>query len=405
MKIDLKTGEEYFQVQDELNNQPRLAFVQDALPFWGGAERVLSQALQVFPGTPVYTLVYNPAPFQGTSIGRTEVHTSFIDRFPGAHRNHRIFLPLYPLAVESLDLNAYDLVISFSYAAAHGILTGPNQTHLALFHTPLRQAYHQYRQFVKDGPRSWALKWLLHRYRIWDYTAAARPDYLFAISAWAAELVWQAYRRPAEVIYPPVEVERFHPAVFRGNYYICVSRLEAHKKLDVVVQAFNHLGLPLLLVGDGRERKRLQKMAHANIHFLGRQTDASVSKLLGQARGFVHAAAEDFGIALVEAQAAGCPVIAYERGGASETVFPERTGILFPEQNVDSLIAAILSFESNPDRFSIEDLRASAERFSARRFRSRFAEAVTAVWYEQHLSGSNHGHYAIHPESKLFIPG
>jgi glycosyltransferase involved in cell wall biosynthesis len=405
MKLDLKTGMEYFQMQGELGRPPRLAFVQDALPFWGGAERVLSQVLQVFPGTPVYTLVYNPAPFQGTSIGRTVVHPSFIDHLPGAHHNHRIFLPLYPLAVESLDLSAYDLVISFSYAAAHGVLTRPDQTHLALFHTPLRQAYHQHKQFVKDGPRSWVVKWLLHRFRIWDYVAAARPDYLFAISAWAAELVWQAYRRPAEVIYPPVEVERFHPSACRGNYYICVSRLEAHKRLDIIVRAFNRLGLPLLLVGDGRERKRLQKMAHANIHFLGRQTDASVSKLLSRARGFVHAAAEDFGIALVEAQAAGCPVIAYQLGGASETVIPERTGILFPEQNVDSLIAAILSFESTLGRFSLEDLRASAERFSVRRFRSRFAEAVTTAWYERQLSKSSHGHYAIHPESKLFIPG
>jgi len=403
--MDLKSWvfAEYLQLQAELSTPPRLAFVQDALPFWGGAERLLSQALQVFPGTPVYTLVYNPAPFQGTSIGKTQIHTSFINRLPGAHWDHRLFLPLYPLAVESLDLSAYDMVISFSYAASHGVLTRPDQTHIALFHTPLRQAYHRYRQYVKTGPHSWVLGWLLHRFRIWDHVASARPDYLFAVSAWVANLLWGAYRRPAGVIYPPVELERFLPSADRGSYYICVSRMQSHKRLDILVQAFNRLGLPLLLVGDGRQRARLQKMARPNIHFLGRQTDASVSKLLSHARAFVHAAEEDFGIALVEAQAAGCPVIAYQGGGASETVIPGRTGILFPGQNVDSLTAAVLSFEANPSRFALEDLRASAERFSARRFRSKFAAIVKDAWKERSSQLNTHEHFTIPSESKVYF--
>ncbi len=360
----------------------RLAFVQDALPFFGGAERLLAQALQVFPGTPLFTLVYNPSRFEGSPLEGQEVHTSFIDRLPGAHRNHRWFLPLYPAAVESLDLSAYDVVVSFSYAVAHGVITRPDQCHIALIYTPLRQAY---QPACPDGGglSAWAVERLLNRLRLWTVTAAARPDRMLAISHWVAQRVWSAFHRPAGVLYPPVELERFLPARQRDAFYMVLARLEGHKRLDLAVQAFNRLGLPLWIVGEGRQRRRLERMAQPNIRFLDHRSDVEVADLLSRARALIHPAEEDFGIAIVEAQAAGCPVIAYAGGGAGETVIDGRTGVLFPSQEVESLIEAVLAFEKNPHQFSPLAMRQSAERFSASRFRQQFASLVHAAWHQE----------------------
>lgn len=402
-RLDRRSGWPAAQYPFEYTrNKPRIAFVQDALPFWGGAERLLSQALRVIPEADLYSLVFNPCPFHGTPIGSAKVHTSFIDRLPGVRWNHRIFLPLYPLAVERFDLSAYDLVVSFSYAAAHGVLTRPDQAHIALFYRPLRQAYGGFQKTVGSGGlRRFGLQALLHVFRKWDQAASTRPERVLAISAWVARLLWQAYRRPADVIYPPVEVERFHPAPDRQDYFICVSRMEAHKKLEVVVKAFNRLGLPLLLVGEGRQKARLQKMARSNIRFLHHQTDGEVADLLSRARAFVHAGAEDFGIALVEAQAAGCPVIAYQRGGASETVINGRTGILFPSQTPEHLIEAVLAFESCRYRFSPLELHASAARFSAQRFRTDFAAHIRSILADHSSMKVSHERFKIPARAAL----
>jgi glycosyltransferase involved in cell wall biosynthesis len=360
----------------------RLAFVQDALPFFGGAERVIAQALRVFPDTPVYTLVHNPRRFSGTALEKLDVHTAFIDRLPGAHLNHRWFLPFYPAAIETLDLSAYDVVVSFSYAVAHGVITRPDQWHISLIYTPLRQAYRPVRPTgTRDGLTSWALERLLNRLRLWNIRAAARPDHMLAISHWVAQQVWNAFHRPARVLYPPVEVERFSPAPQRDAFYMVLARLEDHKRLDLAVRAFNRLGLPLWIVGEGRQRRRLERMAQPNIRFLGRRSDAEVASLLGRARALIHPAEEDFGIAIVEAQAAGCPVIAFAGGGAGETVVAGRTGILFPSQDEGSLMDAVLSFESHPRQFSPVEMRQSAQRFSVPRFRHQFASMVYAVWH------------------------
>ena len=381
-------------------NTPRMVFVQDALPFFGGAERLLSQALKIFPGTPVYTLVHNRRNFIGTAFEATDIHTSFINRLPGAQRNHRIYLPLYPLAVDRLDLSPFDLILSFSYAAAHGILSGPSQIHIAYYYTPLRQAYNPY-QRIPDGSgfRNMAVKYMLQKFQNWDLAASGRPDHRLAISSWVADLVWRAYQRPAQVIYPPVEVERFYASPQREGYYICVSRLEPHKRLDILIQAFNRLGLPLIIVGDGSQRAQLQRMANANIRFLLRQTDEDVARLLSKARAFVHAAAEDFGIALVEAQAAGCPVIAFRGGGASEIVIQDFNGCLYAQQDAESLMEAVLAFESHPNRFSAKDLRDWAQRFSAERFRLEFAAYLQAAWNGHSFLTNNY-----EPITDLFHP-
>lgn len=380
-----------------LPDKLRIAMVIDALPFWGGAEKVLSAAWEVLPGAEIYTLVHNPHALRGTPFAGRTLHTSFIDRLPGARTHHRSFVPLYPLAVENFDLRPYDLILSFSYAAAHGVLTRPGQTHICLKFTPLRYAWQYQHAFLeqaglKHGPRSWPVRILLHYLRQWDYAAAGRVDHMLAISHWIARCVYNAYRRPAEVLYPPVEVERFRAQPARGNFYLSLARLVPHKRVDLVVRAFSELGLPLLVIGEGRERRRLEEMAAPNIRFLGWTAQARLVSLLGQARALVHAAEEDFGIALVEAQAAGCPVIAYGQGGAAETVIPGRTGVLYPDQTVAGLVAAVRAFEAEKRPFDRADLQANAARFRKSVFQSELLMRIHKVLQDPQQPGHNGAH-------------
>jgi len=358
----------------------RTALVQDALPFFGGAERVLVQARRVFPRAQLYTLIHRPSAFTGTPLEGVPARTSFLDRLPGARRLHRLFFPLYPRAVESLDLGAYDLILSFSYAVAHGARARPGQPHLALFYTPLRLAYQDSHPLVQGGgARARLLRRALGGFRRWDAAAADRPTALLAVSGWVARLARGLYGRPVGVLYPPVETGRFRPAPAREEFYLAVSRLEPHKRLDLVVEAFNRLRRPLLVVGEGSQRARLERAARGNIRFLGRLPDPDAARLFERARALVHAGVEDFGISLVEAQAAGCPVIAFAGGGACETVLPGRTGLLFPEQSAGSLAEAVAEFERCQAAFKSEELRAWAGRFSAARFRRELAQAARAV--------------------------
>jgi glycosyltransferase involved in cell wall biosynthesis len=228
--------------------------------------------------------------------------------------------------------------------------------------------------------KSFPVKALLHYLRLWDWAASDRVDTYAAIAACVARRIWRAYRRAARVIYPPVEIERFSPLEPGEDYYIVLSRLEGHKRVALVVEAFARLGLPLLVIGEGREHARLARLATPNVRLLGWQPDRVVRQLLGRARALVHGAEEDFGIALVEAQAAGCPVIAYAGGGALETVLPGRTGFLFPEQTVESLAAAIEAFEREKCPFDPADLRANAARFSKARFQRELARLVCDEW-------------------------
>jgi glycosyltransferase involved in cell wall biosynthesis len=373
--------------------RPRVAIVQDALPFVGGAERVLERVLELFPEAPVFTLVYRPEPFNGTVIASHTVYTSFINRLPGAHRHHRWYLPLYPLAIEQLDLRPFDLVLSFSYAAAHGVMTRPNQLHISYTYTPMRQAWHHNQDYLHAAGVSRQIIRLgaplvLHYFRLWDQSAVKRVDQLIACSRWVAGNIWRAYRRPAQVIYPPVEVERYQFELPREGYYLAVSRLEPHKRLDLIVEAFARSGLPLIIIGDGQERDRLSKLATANIQFLGRQPDPIVADRLGRARGFVMAAEEDFGIAAVEAQAAGCPVIAYASGGALETVVDGKTGLLFREQSAACLVQAVQEFERISARFDVKILRRHAEQFNPQRFQDAFHSSVMGAW-ERFMSGGD----------------
>ena len=359
-----------------MKSEPRIAFVIDALPSLGGGEKVLFTALEAFPNADLFTLVYNKPVFTNTPIANRNVRTSFIDRIPFAHRHHRLFLPLMPYAIEQFNLRDYETIVSFSYAVAHGIQNFNGAHHVSYTYTPMRYAWLDLNINGTRSRKNPILDQFMQTFRTWDKKAAARVHQFAAISQAISKRIADAYQREALVIYPPVDVNRFKPAPQRENYYVTVTRLVAHKRVDILVQAFSQLNLPLLIIGDGPELPRLKAMANSNIHFLGYQSDEQVADLLGKARGFVCATEEDFGIAIVEAQAAGCPVIAYGRGGALETVVDGVTGVFFDEQSPESLLEAMQRFKQIHSDFHISDLVQNSQQFSKEQFLSGFKEFI-----------------------------
>ena len=364
-------------------DRPRVAIVYDWLTSLGGAERVLDAVVELLPGAPIYTLLYRKEVFRGSLVAERAVHTSSLDRLPLARTHYRAFLPLMPWAVERFDLRDYDLIVSLSHAVAHGVLHRPDQLHISYTSTPARYAWSQpataLRERVGVG-RAFAASWALHYFRLWDLSAAQRVDRFVAISHWVRRNVWRYYRRRAQVVYPPVDLALYRPLAPRGETYVTVSRLVPYKRVGLITEAFARLRLPLVVIGDGPEHRRLAQSAPRNVRFLGWQPDHALAELLGRAKAFVYAAEEDFGIAPVEAQASGCPVIAFGSGGVLETVIPEKTGIFYPEQTVESLIEAVERFEKGEVSFDVGELRRNAERFRRERFMSEFRSLLEREW-------------------------
>jgi glycosyltransferase involved in cell wall biosynthesis len=352
----------------------RVAIVTDWLNSFGGAERVLMELHRLFPEAPLYTSVHDA---RGLPAGFAEwdVRTSFLQRIPFARRRHRWLLPLMPLAFESLDLRGYDLVISSSSACAKGVIVDPGATHLCYCHTPCRYIWDLYHEYVGGSTRAILAAPVAHWLRMWDCASSDRVDHFVANSRFVADRIQRHYRRPAEVIHPPVDVDRFrlHLGPTDG-YYLVVSRLVSYKRIDLAVAAATRMNRKLLIVGEGPEEKRLRAMAGPSVRFLGWQDDDAVTRLYEGARAVLFPGLEDFGIVPVEAQAAGRPVIAYGRGGATETVADGVTGVHFDRQTPEALIAAIEGFER--ERFDPVRCRRNAERFSAETFRDRIQEAI-----------------------------
>jgi len=361
-----------------------VALVHDWLTTLGGAERVLEALCQLFPAAPVYTLVWvTDGETRRVTEGRV-VRASFLQHFPGGRRLYRLCLPLMPLAVESLDVSGYEVVISSNHAVAKGVRTRWDQLHISYVHTPMRYAWDLENVYLDVAGASRVMglfaRPLLHYLRTWDVAAANRVDVFVANSKHVAGRIWKLYRRRARVIYPPVNVDRFIPRADREEFYVTVTRLVPYKRVDLIVRAFARLGRPLVVVGDGPELRRLRGMASANVKVVGWQPDEVVRDYLERARAFVFAAEEDFGIGPVEAQAAGAPVIAYGRGGALESVVEGETGLFFYEQTVEAVAEAVLEFERRRGEFSVERIRANAERFRKERFQREFMALVEREW-------------------------
>jgi glycosyltransferase involved in cell wall biosynthesis len=359
-----------------MKSEPRIAFILDALPAVGGGEKTLFAALEVFPEADIFTLIYNKNGFINSPIARKEVITSYLDKLPFAQTHHRFFLPLMSSAIERLDLCNYDVVVSFSYAVAHGARVKDGARHVSYTYTPMRYAWSDINIDGTHSRKHPMLNLVMEQFRVWDRAAASRVHEFAAISHGIAGRIKSAYQREARVIFPPVEVERFSANGSRGYYFVTLSRLVPHKRIDLVIEAFSRLNLPLKIIGEGPQKKRLQMQAAPNIEFLGYQSEEAVAQLLGSARGFVCAAEEDFGIANVEAQAAGCPVIAYRGGGALETVIDGVTGLFFPEQSAASLSEAVKRFEDTAHCFRADDMVQNAQRFSKPHFTKLFREFV-----------------------------
>jgi glycosyltransferase involved in cell wall biosynthesis len=369
-----------------MNRTPSIAIVHDWLSTYAGSEKVVEQMLHVFPEADLFAVVdFLPEADRHMLQGRP-VHTSFIQRLPFARRAFRAYLPLMPLAVEQWDLSRYDIVLSSSHAVAKGVLTRADQLHIAYVHTPLRYAWdlqHEYlRQAGLDrGLRTLIVRPLLHYLRLWDRAAADRVDCFVANSQYVARRIEKTYRRSARVLYPPVDIDRFTLGADRGDYYVAASRLVPYKRIDLIVEAFRNMpDRQLVVIGDGPDYKKIARRATPNIQLLGFQSDTSLNQHLQQAKALVFAADEDFGILPVEAQACGTPVIAFGRGGATETVIDGETGLFFAEQTPESIVAAVERFESHSLLCDPPAIREHAERFSIARFRRELSSLVTREW-------------------------
>ncbi|MCX7973361.1 MAG: glycosyltransferase [Candidatus Aminicenantes bacterium] len=361
----------------------KVALVHDWLTGRRGGEKVLEALAEIFPQAPIYTLFH----FSGSQIMEIEkrkIYTSFLQKAPFLHRYYRFYLPLFPLAIELFNLQEYDLVISSSHCVAKGIIPRPGALHIAYIHSPMRYAWNQYYAYFSSQRLSLFKRFLIppqiHYLRLWDVSSSARVDYFIANSVNVAKRIERYYRRPAEVIYPPVDTDFFVPSKTdsRDDYFLIVSALVPYKKIELAIEAFNRLNKPLLVIGQGPEEKRLKKLASSNIRFLKNLSDEELRSFYQRARGFILPGEEDFGIATVEAQACGTPVVAFGRGGSLETVLPEITGLLFEEPTVEALLETLDKFSRLP--FNRTAIRQQAEKFSRSAFRNKMINFLNQVW-------------------------
>ncbi|MBB6015691.1 glycosyltransferase [Deinococcus sp. D7000] len=362
----------------------KTALVHDWLVAYAGSEKVVEELAALWPTAPIYTLFHDPASMLATPFEGRDIRVSSLNRLPGSARRYRSFLPLMPFAAEQFDLRGYDVVISSSHAVAKGVLVSAEQLHLSYVHSPMRYAWDLYQQYLEEanltsGARAMLAKVILHYLRLWDSTTANRVDVFMANSQYVARRIWRTYRRPARVLYPPVQVERFDPGRPREDFYLTLSRMVPYKKMDLIVEAFARSGKPLVVLGDGPDRAKIEALATPNVTLLGRQSDAVVADLMERCRAFVFAADEDFGITPVEAQAAGAPVIAYGKGGVLESVVPNRTGVFFGQQQVTSLNRAVELFETHPG-FDARIIRQQAECFGPAQFATGATMIVDAAY-------------------------
>jgi glycosyltransferase involved in cell wall biosynthesis len=356
----------------------KTAIVHDWLITMGGAEKTLQSIWQLYP-SPIYTLIKDQKGLAKTFFSDKKIHTSFLQKFPCASKHYRNYLPFFPLAVEQFDLTDFEVIISSSHTVAKGIMARPHQLHICYCHTPMRYAWDLYHHYIEElkGLKKRVAPFILHYLRNWDAASVPRVDHFIANSHYISQRIKKNYNRESTVIHPPVAIDLIPFREHKEEFYLTVSRLVPYKKIDLIVESFGHMPeKKLVVIGDGPELLKIKSKAKKNIEVLGYQSDAIVRDYLSKAKAFVFAALEDFGIAPVEAQAAGTPVIAFGKGGALETVVENITGTFFFDQTPESLIEAIEKFESHRDRFEPLMIKQHAEKFSAHRFRREFKQFV-----------------------------
>lgn len=350
----------------------KIALVHDFLLRLGGAERVLKTLMDMFPEAPVFTLLYDEKKV-GDVFPKERVVTSELQKFPRFIPGmHKALFPLMPRAVEDFDLTGYDIVISSSSAYAHGIVTNLETTHICYYHSPMRYAWDYTHQYLKDQQLGLVGEWLasrmLHKVRQWDFLAADRVDLAVANSQTVRNRVRKYYRRDAEVIHPPVDVSRFEVHEKHEGYFLIVSSLTPYKRIDLAVELFNKLGKRLVIIGDGKDKRRLQNLAAENIDFLGFKDDVVVKEYMENCRAFIFPGEEDFGIAPVEAMACGKPVLAFRKGGLTESMKEAVTGEFFDEQTVESMEAGLTQLLINEKDYDAHEIAKHAKQFSKEAF-------------------------------------
>ena len=356
----------------------------------GGSELVVQEILNYIDAQ-LYALIDFESNNSESYLYQRSIKTTFLQNWPLARNGVQKYLPLMPFAIEQLDLRDYDVILSSSHAVAKGVITSPHQLHISYCHTPMRYAWDLTFDYLQGDSRGRGLsgiltRYILHRLRTWDVISANRVDYFIANSHHTARRIWRCYRRQAKVIYPPVNINRFQNLApspsQKEDFYLTVCRLVSYKKVSLIVEAFNQLKKPLVIIGTGSDLQKIRKLAKSNVRIMGLQPHNVVEEYLAKARAFVYTACEDFGIALVEAQACGTPVIAYKQGGASETVkdikqYPKTgTGILFPEQTVAAIVQAVKTFEKYQSQIDLAQCCLQAEKFSPTIFKKSYLEFV-----------------------------
>lgn len=356
----------------------KVAIVHDWSVGYAGSERVVEQLIALFPQADLYFVAdFVPANQRGFLSGRTP-STTFIQDLPWARRFVRNYLPLMPIAVESIDLSGYDVILSSSHAVAKGVLTAPGQVHICYCHTPLRYAWDLQHEYLREsglthGLRHAAAITMLHYLRMWDVRTTHGVDQFIANSNFVAARIRRVYGRDSLVVHPPVDTEYYTLSEEKRSYYFTASRLVPYKRIGLLLEAFRQMpGRRLLIAGDGPDLERYRRDAPANVELLGSVPRASLRQLMQHARAFVFAAEEDFGIVLAEAQSCGTPAICYGRGGALDIVIDEQTGLFFRQPTAESLCETISRFEARKVRWDAHRIRSNAQRFSVRSFQSNF---------------------------------
>lgn len=359
----------------------KVALVHDWFPVRRGGEKVFEIIAEIFPKAPIYALFHFPGS-QIDAIEKRDIHTSFIQRLPFLRKKFRHYLPLFPLAAELFNLQDYDLVISSSHCAAKGIIPRPGALHISYIHSPMRYAWSQYYSYFSPENLGLFSRILIppviHYLRMWDESSSRRVDHFLANSHSVAQRINRYYRRNADVIHPPVNTDFFRPADVQEDYYLIVSALVPYKRIDLAIRAFNRSGLPLKIVGRGPEEKKLRKAARKNIEFLGYVDESRIANLYQKSLALIMPGEEDFGINALESQACGVPVIAYGQGGATETVIPGKTGLLFRDQSVKGLLEALDNFKSMT--FNKNSIRSNALGFSRETFKNKITSYIREKW-------------------------
>jgi glycosyltransferase involved in cell wall biosynthesis len=361
----------------------KVALVHDWLVNYGGAETWCELALDIYPDADIYTLVYDKKKLKG-HFEKNAIHTSRLQKIPFATKIYTKLLKFMPAAIEAFDFTGYDLVICSSSSCAKGVITPPSTAQVAYVHTPMRYAWDLFFDYKRRSgflTRFFMDKWM-PQIRLWDYTSAQRIDTIIANSKYIARRIKKFWNRDAQVIYSPVNERRFYPstnAVEKKDYYVFFSRLVQYKRADIAIQACASLGKKLVVIGGGPEEKNLKKLAagNPNIVFAGRASDEAVRNYLYEAKALIFCAEEDFGLTPLESQACGTPVIAFGKGGATETVVENKTGVFFAEQTAESCAAAIQAFEKldAAEKFDAKKIAAHAKTFSRDRFIKEFKAA------------------------------